>query len=98
MVGSSTRNDAARKELEQIIIGAFNQHVAANGILAAGYRKPRTITTAEELDALPVETIIMEHACNDPIQRYSIGWCFGGDLVNNVSLPATVLFEGGADE
>ena len=30
----------------------------AQAILAAGYRKPRTITTAEELDALPNEALI----------------------------------------
>ena len=31
----------------------------ADAILAAGYRKPRTITTVEELDALPDGTIIL---------------------------------------
>jgi hypothetical protein len=31
----------------------------ATAILAAGYRKPRTITTIEELDALPDMTVVM---------------------------------------
>jgi len=30
----------------------------AEAILAAGYRKPRTVTTVEELDALPAGTLI----------------------------------------
>ena len=32
----------------------------ADAILAAGYRKPRTITTAEELDALPDGSIVRD--------------------------------------
>lgn len=31
----------------------------ADAILAAGYRKPRTITTVEELDALPVGSVVI---------------------------------------
>lgn len=34
----------------------------ADAILAAGYRKPRTVTTAEELDALPVGSVVLDHA------------------------------------
>ena len=33
--------------------------VMADAILAAGYSKPRTITTAEELDALPVGSVVL---------------------------------------
>lgn len=52
----------------------------------AGYRKPRTISTPEELDALPIRSIIalISHSRNVPVvivfQRGSIehggdGWC-----------------------
>lgn len=34
---------------------------AADAILAAGYRKPRTITTTEELDTLPVDSVIVDY-------------------------------------
>lgn len=32
---------------------------AADAVLAAGYRKPRTIATVEELDALPEGSVVM---------------------------------------
>jgi len=32
----------------------------ADAILAAGYRKPRTVTTAEELDALAFESVVID--------------------------------------
>jgi hypothetical protein len=34
---------------------------AAEAILAAGYRKLRTVTTAEELDALPVGSVVLDN-------------------------------------
>lgn len=33
----------------------------ADALLAAGYRKPRTITTAEELDALPEGSAVLDN-------------------------------------
>ena len=55
----------ARDELAEVIKPAaaydFWPQAAAEFVLAAGYSKPRTITTAEELDALPVETIVRTH-------------------------------------
>lgn len=32
----------------------------ADALLAAGYRRPRTITTTQELDALPFESVIRD--------------------------------------
>jgi hypothetical protein len=46
-----------RDELFQLILGRTTTK-AVERILAAGYRKPRTITTAKELDALPVGTVV----------------------------------------
>jgi hypothetical protein len=46
-----------RDELFQLILGRTTTK-AVERILAAGYRKPRTVTTVEELDALPVGSVI----------------------------------------
>jgi len=71
----------------------------ADELLAAGYRKPRTITTVEELDALPFETVIRD-ADRHVLER----WGTTGELLwatmmvgkfidrNDITLPATVLY------
>ena len=81
-------------------IGGFDYALhEADVILAAGYSKPRTITTAEELDALAVGSVIL-----DPIglalRRDILGWnCTNGtthidnDVLVDDALPATVLWE-----
>jgi len=53
----STEQMEARRELGQLIMGR-TAPAAADAVLAAGYRKPATITTAEELDALPVGSVV----------------------------------------
>jgi len=73
----------------------------ATAILAAGYRKPRTITTAEELDALPFEAVIRD-ADGHVLERWGHSeenlWVTV--MVNafirrdQIALPATVLHEG----
>lgn len=73
----------------------------ADAILAAGYRKPRTITTVEELDALADDSIILD--------AESVDWRRNGNLnftptwqtsladdfafKDAIALPATVLWE-----
>jgi hypothetical protein len=68
----------------------------ADAILAAGYRKPRTVATAEELDALPNGSIIRDDE-GDGWQFFGLmGWFVtGGDKEGSESptLPATVLYE-----
>lgn len=46
----------------------FYSRKTAEAILAAGWTKPRTITTVEELDALPEGTLIST-PCNNPLYR-----------------------------
>lgn len=78
---------------------------AAESILAAGYSKPRTITitTVEELDALPVGSVVLSegythHANEMPIsfQRWTGGDWHRGARAGNTHpdnfLPATVLY------
>ncbi|MCW2132902.1 hypothetical protein [Arthrobacter sp. VKM Ac-2550] len=72
----------------------------AEATLAAGYRKPRTITTAEELDALPMDTVIRD-ADEYVWERWSLlsrnnDWrCAGApDLADDdIALPVTVIWE-----
>jgi hypothetical protein len=74
-------------------------------ILAAGYRKPRTITTAEELDALPFKSAILDSSgavlvndgdTEDPWASLAEDF-HGGPIWTSsayIALPATVLHEG----
>jgi hypothetical protein len=71
-----------------------------DAILAAGYRKPRAITTAEELDALAIRSVILDcdldicrknrygrwESFDEPDQTWSSTGLAG-------CLPATVLHE-----
>jgi len=69
---------------------------AVERILEAGYRKPRTITTAEELDALPEGTQIVDQAERLTLEETSIQFLEWVDRHGNachVELPATVLYE-----
>jgi hypothetical protein len=78
----------------------------ADSLLAAGYRKPRTITTAEELDALPVGSVVLSRGRS--YQRYEphvTQWaeyhkwmCPDGGFIraetdSSLLLPVTVLHE-----
>jgi hypothetical protein len=64
---------SARDELTTLILGKTATR-AADAVLAAGYRKPRTITTAEELDALEDPVVILMDYCGHPYQ-----WGIGMD-------------------
>ena len=70
----------------------------ADRILAAGYRKSRTITTPEELEALPSGSVILD-SDGEPNVLHDNGWVLpggpGGYTTWAVaqSLPATVLYE-----
>jgi hypothetical protein len=80
---------------------------AADAVLAAGYRKPRIITTAEELDALPVGSVVrMSGTSEDARVAVKDGtwksesewfvadgdeWCLDSTELDD--LPATVLHE-----
>ena len=74
---------------------------AADDILAAGYRKPRTITTVEELDALPDEALVRSdfgviHEKRVEFDTGRVVWTCPGDTdehtAGKITLPATVLY------
>jgi hypothetical protein len=87
-----------RDELQELVAYALNhpQHGefaldslrVATRIIAAGYRKPRTITTAKELDALALPAIIdspnggmakVEHMAGPGITQKYAEFLFGDD-------------------
>lgn len=96
-----------RDELQAIVADALTnpQHGefaldslrTAARVLAAGYRKPRTITTAEELDALELRSVVLD-SDGEPFELTDNGWRYWmyeesfGSL--ELSLPATVFHEG----
>ena len=96
-----------RDELAELILRNFhpcatggsswrlNPDKAAVDILAAGYRKPRTITTAEELDALPVDSVVRDDEM--VWLRGNSEWytpmTTAGYASMHINLPATVLWE-----
>jgi len=67
-------------------------HNTADGLIAKGYRKPHTITTVEELDALPDGTVLKSRF-GELLELADGSWHFG-DVggSNDPSLPATVLY------
>ena len=73
----------------------------ADAVLAAGYSKPRTITTEEELDALAPDCIVLDRygvANQLSVERITEGpperlwYTTGADCNSSVALPATVLY------
>lgn len=83
-----------RDELFQLMLGRTTPK-AVERILAAGYRKPRTVTTVEELDALPFMSVVMDDL-GRVYQRWLLaGWQSAGPtLGTKIKLPSTVLHEG----
>lgn len=100
-----------RGELAEII----SEHIddwpgnIADAILDAGYRKPRTVTTAKELDALPHGSIVRIGSLPAfSVKREDgLNWWLrigtdltidSAQLASTYSLPATVLHVGGDHE
>lgn len=85
------------------ILGQFNLIGVAEALIAAGYRKPRIITTIEELNALPEHSIIRDpdgstgelHDGESWDVPRVIFWC-GNECEDvpdaRLNLPATVLY------
>ena len=88
--------DDRRLEGSQLAWAGF----AAASLLRAGYRKPRQVTTVEELDALPAGTVIRD---GDPLTCIKWGdgtwgtFAGGSCPTSRITLPATVLHVGGAE-
>lgn len=93
----------ARDYLAAVIVEAYGESAdecpceqdldVADHILAAGYSKPRTISTVEELDALPDDAVILDDM-DGPLVKLNKWW--HGSTVNldsySIIFPATVLY------
>lgn len=112
----TTSENTQREELAQIITDHVHEGLlsydactphaeideAADDILAAGYRKPRTITTVEELDALSDESVVRSdfgviHEKRVEFDTSRVIWVCPGDTdehtAGKITLPAIVLHE-----
>lgn len=65
----------------------------ADAVLAAGFRRPRTIGTAKELDTLHDATVILPIGFSEPTQKLGDYWYFAGGPSTEPPLPAIVLWE-----
>lgn len=70
----------------------------ADALLAAGYRKPQQVTTVEELDALPVHSVVLD-SMDGPVVRVGGWWHspYRRFAPYDIALPATVLHVGGTE-
>lgn len=73
-----------------IRLDANAAHVIAGTILTAGYRKPRTITTVEELDALREGAVIVDRD-GDAWQFLRGRWTCTDRSFNTVNQPSSSL-------
>ena len=67
---------------------------AADGLIVAGWTRPRTVSTAEELSKLPTDSVVMSESI--AYQYYRGGdWTADGRWfkAGQIKLPATVLHE-----
>ncbi|MDN4644956.1 hypothetical protein [Arthrobacter sp. PsM3] len=87
---------SARGELTTLILGKTAPR-AADAILAAGYTKPRTVTTRDEVAALPEGSVLIDSAGDVAQLRHGL-WCSyetaamtHGRMAKYT--PATVLYE-----
>ena len=97
----------ARDELAKVIESGYGDDLTdcpydhaptiADVVLAAGYSKPRTITTTEEVDALPNGSVVLDHT-GDVLKRstHRVWLSTDEEDATYVVLPATVLHEAGA--
>lgn len=82
---------------------ATQDYGLADALIADGWTKPRTITTVEELDALPIGSVVLDVE-GDVCERAGGGWTgiikersmdswllTGAEAID---LPATVLYDG----
>lgn len=105
----STERDELADELADSIfrytgVTTSSSKSMADELLAAGYRKPRQVTTVEELDALPIGAMVLD-AHGDVARRYRGGWRTMVSETDSdpwltvpledATLPATVLHVGG---
>lgn len=95
IVVTTPLNDWGDTLTEAFFNVAPKAEMLADAILAAGFRPPaRTVGTVEELDALPVGTVVLDS--EGAALAECVGWLWWyTDLYGpgSLALPATVLYE-----
>jgi len=110
-------SETERDELASVIVAAYGEDPdsecpceqdldVADAILAAGYRRPRTVTTVEEMQALPMGSVIRLNDRGYVYARHYNDSVFPEDdwvsplhhVFDEDWLPATVLHEPEAAE
>lgn len=88
---------SARDELFQLMLGRTTTK-AVERIVAAGYQRPRIITTADELLALPEQSVVLD--CEGDVSQKRDGlWCgyetnpLNSNKLARIASPFTVLHE-----
>jgi hypothetical protein len=93
------------KDLARVPVVRPKVWALVHGILAAGFKKPRTVTTVEELDALPLGSVVRcghgrvyERDYVETNPRDTTWWIETGSTKDyqssSIELPATVIYEG----
>lgn len=92
---SGQSREASLKDWEAYAPGEYAYTYAiADGLIAAGWTKPRTITTYAELDAMAIDAVVMSETL--AYQNYGAGsWAADGRFYDTgqITLPAVVLWE-----
>lgn len=75
-------------------------YAIADGLIAAGYHRHRTITTVEELDALAFGSVVLDadgETYRSGISNGATAWWQAGPqgMFRTVALPATLIHDGG---
>ena len=100
---ANTTNEAREEMLLEVEAAYESEVPVVDYLIAAGYSKPRTITTVEELDDLPVGSVILDPIGLSLHKNEFTGWGASNgaknitaEMLRNEALPATVLHEGAA--
>lgn len=97
----ATADRVKNSPLRDVPVVAAKVESAADAILAAGFRRPRVVTTVAELDAMPTDSVVL-NSLHEAATRHGNRWYFPairhGFMTWAISLPATVLHEPEADQ
>ena len=98
MSAPMTLRDALFDELDAP--GSITKARIRNLLISYPEAGPRTITTVEELDALPLGSVILDQVGLSLHRNAFTGWCSSNgakeipmDMLMQEALPATVLYE-----
>jgi hypothetical protein len=99
----ATADRVKNSPLRDVPVVAAKLESAVDAILAAGYRRPRIINSADELLALPEASVVLDYE-GDVSQKRDGLWCgyetapLNSNKLARIAGPFTVLHEPEADQ